>query len=70
MTDKYEDWNGLQVKRIELDEHGSFRAIEFYEGAGLTDVMRAITRYKINGGYPRAVEEAVLLNTPSKNDAS
>ena len=60
-------WNGIIVKRIEFDDTGRITVIEFYEGAGLTSVMKAITQYKINGGNPRMIEEAIILTDDEKS---
>lgn len=59
-------WNNLTVKRIEFDDHGRVTVIEFYEGAGLTDVVKAISQYKLNGGMARSVEEALILTEDFK----
>ena len=60
-------WNGIQVKRIQFDDTGRITVIEFYESAGLTDVIKAITQYRINGGSPRMIEEALILTDDEKS---
>jgi hypothetical protein len=54
-------WNGLIVKRIEFDDVGHIISLEFYEGAGLTNVMKAVTQYSLNGGSRRAILDALIL---------
>lgn len=53
-------FNVISVKRIQFDDFGKIIEIEFYEGAGLTNVMEAIEQYRVSD-TPRGRDEAIRL---------